>query len=154
MTTEYHYIDQNEYMYHTAGLPSLPVITQAITGVKSVILTVQLYVGHSSLLLLNVTATNQTGGNITFANLLQSGTVEDITEYSVQLPLPPGIYHFTVHASNLFGNTVRSKVFPLIHGIEGWSINVLLVAIIATEPYYQIYQDVCLSIQSSYSYGH
>lgn len=106
-------------MSHCTGLPSLPVITQVTTGVKGVILTVQLYAGHSSVLLLNVTATNQTGGNTTFTNLLQSGAIEDITEYSVELPLPPGVYHFTVHVSNLFGNTASSNVFPLIHGIEG-----------------------------------
>ena len=99
----------------------MPVITKVTTGIKSVILAVQLYAGHPSVLLLNITATNQTGGNIIFANLIQNGVMEGMTEYSVELPLPPGVY---LHASNIFGNTVRSDVFPLIHGIEGWSINV------------------------------
>lgn len=80
----------------------------------------QLYAGHPSVLLLNVTATNnQTGGDMTFANLLQSGVTQNLTEYNFELLLPPGVYHFTVLASNLFGKTVRSKVFPPIHGIEG-----------------------------------
>lgn len=148
-------IDQNKY--HTAGLPSLPVITQVTSGVQSAILTVQLYAGHPSVLLLNVTATNQTGGNITFANLLQSDGIQNVTEYSVELPLPPGVYHFTVYASNLFGSTASSNVFAaLIDGIEGWLINLKYKSVNKVNlPELIInFTNSCLSIQSSYSYGH
>lgn len=116
-------IIDNVFIIHVyyAGFPSPPAISQVTTGISSVILTVELYAGNPSVLILNITAINQTGPNVTFGRILQSVATQNLTDFIVEIPLAPGMYRFTVHASNLFGNTVTSKLFPPlgIDGIEG-----------------------------------
>ena len=45
--------------------------------------------------------------------------------YTVEVPLLPGVYHFTVTANNSFGSTGKSNVYPPVgmDGIEGLKIN-------------------------------
>ena len=64
-----------------------------------------------------ISAGNEGGNNVIF---VQSTAVSsNLNNYVFELPLPPGVYRFIVHASNTFGSTGWSKVFPSI-GLNGF----------------------------------
>ena len=83
-------------------------------------LTVQLYSGHSSTLSLTVFATNQAGIITVFVQSINVLS-PNLKNYTLRVPLSPGVYRFTVKVNNSFGSTEKSNVYPPVgmDGIEG-----------------------------------
>ena len=99
---------------HTDAL-SKPTIVSVKTELMSVVLTVQLDSGHPPPLNITVFVTSQTGFVDTFVWSVLS---PNLMNYTMELSLPPGVYRFTVQASNSFGSSEASEVYPPL-GMDG-----------------------------------
>ena len=113
---------------HTDAL-SKPTIVSVKTELMSVVLTVQLDSGHPPPLNITVFVTNQTGF---VAKFVWSALSPNFMNYTVELSLPPGVYRFTVRASNSFGSSEASEVYPPlgmdgIIGLKDISFNKLII---------------------------
>lgn len=97
------------HMCKHAGALSKPTIVSVKTELMSVLLTVQLDSGHPLPLNITVFVTNQTGLVTTF---VWSALSPNLMNYTVELSLPPGVYRFNVQASNSFGSSRASEVYP------------------------------------------
>ena len=106
----------------SSGIPSLPVITAVKPGFESANVTVLLYPGHMSSFYLTISAFNQNEAPDVTEQFGLSVVSTDKMNYTVALTLPPGRYRFSVVASNAFGRTEESEMFPIIMNVEGRTI--------------------------------
>ena len=105
----------------TIGTPSLPrILSVEVRASLTAKLKVQLYAGHPSLLRITASAINSADITTSISQTITS-PMNHLMIYSVELPLPPGVYRFTVRSKNLFGTNRESSIYPPVErsGIQG-----------------------------------
>ena len=75
------------------------------------------YVGHSTSLYMDISVfNNNTGGNLMTVRQHVAKTSitmgEQLSKYSLELIIPPGLYRFSVRAGNMFGSSKESDTYP------------------------------------------